>query len=176
MLIESTMLMEKEGKFDSSSQLWKLTDITVSGRGNNSESSRESRKCGREERKVGEESEMVREDDTDHFPGHALHSLSLGLQSMYSAVTSVNKQRKKNTHTCTHTNIYIYEHIYTSEVRHPCIYKCTEREGEREGEYTYMHQSPVLPKLSVLHLVGLTKHIATSFKLPVEEVLDSILL
>lgn len=54
MLIESTMLMEKEGKFDSSSHLWKLTDITVSGRGNNSESSGESRKYGREERKVEE--------------------------------------------------------------------------------------------------------------------------
>lgn len=87
--------MEKEGKFDSSSHLWKLTDITVSGRGNNSESSGE-RKCGREERKVGEESGMARDDDVDHLPG--LRSLSLALQSMHSVVTSGNKQGK-NIHT-----------------------------------------------------------------------------
>lgn len=92
------MLMEKEGTFDSSSHLWKLTDITVSGRGNNSESSGESRKCGREERKVGEESGMARDDDMDHLPGHTLRSLSLDLQSMHSVVTSGNKQGT-NTHT-----------------------------------------------------------------------------
>lgn len=91
------MLMEKEGKFDSSSHLWKLIDIIVSGRGNNSESSGE-RKCGRKKRKVGEESGMARDDDMDHLPGHTLHSLSLDLQSMHSVVTSGNKQGK-NTHT-----------------------------------------------------------------------------
>lgn len=95
---------------------------------------------------------------------------------MHSVVTSGNKQRKKNTHTYTHTNIYIYVHIYTSELRHTCIYKCTEKERGREEEYTYTYQSPVLPKLSVLLLVILTIHTATSFKLTVKEVLGSTLL
>lgn len=137
MLIESTMLMEKEGKFDSSSPLWKLTDITVSGRGNNSESSGERRKCEREERKVGEESRMVREDDTDHFPGHTLHSLSLDLQSLHSVVTSGNKQRK-NTHTCAHTRIYAYMYTYThvNLGTHAYINAQREKEGERGNTHT----------------------------------------
>ena len=84
------MLMEKEGTFDSSFHLWKLTDITVSRGGNNSESSGE-RKCGRKERKVGEKSRMVRDDDVDHLLGHTLQSLSLDLQSINSLFTSGNK-------------------------------------------------------------------------------------